>query len=75
MTGDPNELAPHTKANLDVVEDHPSDMVAPLDEIRRALNPQGVPDFEACAHNGTGVFETLKHVAKLVLSDLKRLGR
>jgi hypothetical protein len=43
--------------------------------MRRALNPHGVPDFEACAQSGTGVFETLKHVAKLVLSDLKRLGR
>jgi signal recognition particle receptor subunit beta len=48
---------------------------APLDELRRALNPMGVPDFEASASNGTGVFETLKHVAKLILSDLKRLGR
>jgi signal recognition particle receptor subunit beta len=48
---------------------------APLEEMRRALNPMGVPDFEACAQNGTGVFETLKHVAKLVLSDLKKLGR
>lgn len=38
MTGDPNELAPHTKANLDVVEDHPSDMVAPLDEIRELIS-------------------------------------
>jgi hypothetical protein len=48
---------------------------APLDEMRRTLNPMGVPDFEACAQTGTGVFETLKHVAKLVLTDLKRLGR
>ena len=48
---------------------------APLDEMRRALNPMGVPDFEACAQSGSGVFETLKHVAKLVLSDLKKLGR
>jgi hypothetical protein len=48
---------------------------APLDELRRALNPMGAADFEACAQNGTGVFETLKHVAKLVLSDLKKLGR
>jgi signal recognition particle receptor subunit beta len=48
---------------------------APLDELRRLLNPMGVPDFEACATVGTGVFETLKAVAKGVLNDLRRLGR
>jgi hypothetical protein len=39
------------------------------------LNPTGVPDFEAKAQTGEGVFETLKAVAKGVLSDLKRLSR
>ena len=48
---------------------------APLNEMRRLLNPMGVPDFEACATVGTGVFETLKAVAKGVLNDLRRLGR
>ena len=48
---------------------------APLDEMQRLLNPGGVPDFEACATVGTGVFETLKAVAKGVLTDLKRLSR
>jgi signal recognition particle receptor subunit beta len=48
---------------------------APLDELQRLLNPRGVPEFEACATVGTGVFETLKAVAKGVLTDLKRLGR
>jgi signal recognition particle receptor subunit beta len=48
---------------------------APLDEMRRLLNPMGVPDFEACATTGAGVFETLKAVAKGVLTDLRRLGR
>ena len=48
---------------------------APLDEMRRLLNPMGVPDFEARATVGTGVFETLKAVAKGVLTDLRRLGR
>jgi len=48
---------------------------APLDEIRQALNPTGVPDFEACATVGTGVFETLKAVARGVLSDLKQMSR
>jgi hypothetical protein len=46
---------------------------APLDEMRRLLNPGGVTEFEACAPVGKGVFETLKGVAKGVLSDLKKL--
>ncbi len=48
---------------------------APLDEIRKLLNPTAVPDFEACATVGTGVFETLKAVARAVLSDLKRMSK
>jgi hypothetical protein len=47
---------------------------APLDEMRQLLNPMKVPDFEATAHSGGGVFETLKAVARGVLNDLKRLG-
>ena len=46
--------------------------VAPVEELRALLNPQGVPDFEAVAATGVGVFETLKAVAKLVLTDIKR---
>jgi signal recognition particle receptor subunit beta len=48
---------------------------APLDEIRRLLNPRGLPDFEACATKGTGVFETLKAVARSVLRELKQMSR
>ena len=48
--------------------------VAPLDEMQRALNPGSVPDFEACATIGKGVFETLKAVARAVLRDLKRMS-
>ncbi len=47
---------------------------APLDEMNRLLNAQGAPSYEACATVGTGVFETLKAVAKGVLTDLKKLG-
>jgi signal recognition particle receptor subunit beta len=47
---------------------------APLEEMRRLLNPSGVPDFEACGTTGIGVFETLKAVAKSVLTDLKKMG-
>ena len=47
---------------------------APLDEIRKLLNPTGAPDFEACATVGQGVFETLKAVARSVLRDLKQMS-
>ena len=47
---------------------------APLVELRRLLNPGGAPEFEACAMTGQGVFETLKAVAKGVLTDLKKMG-
>jgi signal recognition particle receptor subunit beta len=48
---------------------------APLEEIRKVLNPGDVPEFEACATTGQGVFETLKSVARLVLRDLKQMNR
>ncbi|MCP4037130.1 MAG: GTPase domain-containing protein [bacterium] len=47
---------------------------APLEELQQLLNPRGGPSYEACATVGTGVFETLKAVAKDVLTDLKKLG-
>ena len=46
--------------------------LVPVEELRRELNPTSVPDFEACAVTGEGVFETLKAVAKLVLTDMKK---
>ena len=46
----------------------------PTDELRQLLNPIGVLDFEASARTGQGVFETLKAVSKLVLTELKRGG-
>ncbi len=47
---------------------------ASLDELRKLLNPKGVPDFEASATTGVGVFNTLKAIAKLVLIELKKGG-
>ncbi len=47
---------------------------APHDELKRLLNPTGVPDFEASATGGQGVFETLKAVARTVLRDLKQMS-
>jgi signal recognition particle receptor subunit beta len=57
-----------------VVQYNKRDMpgIAPVDELRAVLNPQGVPDFEAIASTGPGVFETLKAVAKLVFHEFKR---
>ena len=48
--------------------------IAPMEELRQTLNPTGIPDFEAVATNGNGVFDTLKAIAKLVLTELKRGG-
>jgi signal recognition particle receptor subunit beta len=47
---------------------------APLDELRQLLNPAHLPEFEACATTGVGVFETLKAIAKAVLTELRRGG-
>jgi len=46
--------------------------VADIEELKTLLNPTGVPDFESVASTGQGVFDTLKAVAKLVLTELKR---
>lgn len=42
----------------------------PVEELRAQVNPMGVPDFEAVAIKGTGVFDTLKAVSKLVINAL-----
>ena len=64
--------------NLDnlpyVIQYNKRDMpnVSPVEELRALLHPSNVPDFNAVATTGEGVFETLKSVAKLVLTELKR---
>jgi len=45
---------------------------ASVEELRQLLNPTNVPDFEAVARTGVGVFETVKALAKLVLKGLKQ---
>jgi len=42
----------------------------PVEELRAQLNPVGVPDFEGVATEGSGVFETLTAVSKLVVKAL-----
>lgn len=46
--------------------------IASVEELREALNPLKAPEYEAIASKGIGVFDTLKAVAKLVLTELKR---
>lgn len=44
----------------------------PVETMNRLLNTRNVPAIEAVAITGTGVFETLKTVARQVLTELKR---
>ncbi|HEY6553790.1 MAG TPA: gliding-motility protein MglA [Vicinamibacteria bacterium] len=48
--------------------------VAPLEEMVSLLKRKDEPVIEAIAPKGVGVFETLKAVAKLVLSELTKAG-
>jgi signal recognition particle receptor subunit beta len=48
--------------------------IVPVPEFKKVLNANSVPDFEAVALDGIGVFETLKTIVKLVLFELKKGG-
>ncbi len=50
--------------------DLPSAMA--MEDLKRELIKKEEPVFEAVAFQGTGVFETLKEVARLVLTELKK---
>lgn len=45
--------------------------VTPLEQMRREINLWGVPDFDAVAIKGGGVFETLREITKLATSSVK----
>jgi signal recognition particle receptor subunit beta len=45
--------------------------VMTVEELQAALNPHHLPHFEAVAVNGTGVFDTLKLIIKLVLDKAR----
>ncbi len=45
-----------------------------VEQMNKDLNPRGQPSFETCALTGKGIFDSLKTIAKLVLSDLKNKG-
>jgi hypothetical protein len=46
--------------------------VSPMNELDAVLNTLNVPRFPAIATQGTGVFETLKEVSKMVLRALSQ---
>jgi signal recognition particle receptor subunit beta len=48
--------------------------VATVEELHRLINTRNVPEYQAVAPTGVGVFDTLKAVAKLVLTELKKGG-
>ncbi len=45
--------------------------VAPVSDLSKKLNPRKLPEFEASAFQGEGVFETLKTISKMVLLNIK----
>jgi mutual gliding-motility protein MglA len=49
--------------------------VAAVSELHALLNYRNSPEFEGVATAGTGVFETLKAIIKLILINLKKGGR
>jgi signal recognition particle receptor subunit beta len=46
--------------------------VIPMEDLTYELQKKGEPVFEAVASTGTGVFDTLKGVAKQVLTELRK---
>jgi len=46
--------------------------ISPIEEMRSEINVYGVPDFEAIALEGKGVFETLRTIVKLVTTKVKK---
>lgn len=46
-----------------------------IEELTEAINERGVPEFEGVATTGIGVFETLKAIAKEILTMLKKGSR
>jgi signal recognition particle receptor subunit beta len=45
--------------------------ISSLEELEKVLNPRGLPNFEAVAVKGIGVFDTLKGISKLVLDKAR----
>jgi signal recognition particle receptor subunit beta len=45
--------------------------VMPIEQMKRDINTYGVPDHEAVAMTGQGVFDTLRDVSKLTIEQVK----
>ena len=45
--------------------------ISTIEELEKALNPRGLPYYEAVAVTGEGVFDTLKGISKLVLEKAR----
>ncbi len=45
--------------------------IVPVEQLEKELNPKGLPSFQSCAQDGTGVFETLRGITKLSLTHIK----
>jgi len=48
--------------------------VVSLEDLRKEINVRGIPEYQAIAPTGVGVFDTLKAIAKLVLTELRKGG-
>ena len=48
------------------------DDIVPVEEMRKELNRHGVPDFEAVAIEGKGVFETLRAIVQMVAEKVTK---
>jgi hypothetical protein len=46
--------------------------IVPIPELSEALNPTQVPEFEAVATTGQGVFDSLKDVCRQVIMEMKK---
>jgi mutual gliding-motility protein MglA len=46
--------------------------ILPVERLNEALNPTGLPFFEAAALHGVGVFETLKAISKQSITAIRR---
>jgi signal recognition particle receptor subunit beta len=45
--------------------------IVPVNDLSQKLNTRRLPEFEAVAFQGEGVFETLKTISKMVLLNIK----
>jgi mutual gliding-motility protein MglA len=46
--------------------------IVPVASLNEALNPHGLPFYEAAALHGIGVFETLKGISRLAITSVQR---